>query len=75
MNPSNLALFKPWATRDNGSSQEFSYLLGTWESSNTTVATVNRAGVLEALTEGVTELTFTSHGVASTPWEVTVFGP
>ncbi len=71
----HLALLRPWATADTGAIQEFSYLLGTWQSSDPSVATVNRTGVVEALTAGSTEVTFTWQALVSPPHTVTVEAP
>jgi len=65
-------LFKAQATMSNGAKQEFPYTLGSWNSTNPTVATVNRAGVVSALGAGETEISFTADGVTSNPRTVLV---
>ncbi len=56
----------------SGVTQEFSYLQGDWTSSNPSVATVNRAGVVEALSDGTTDISFTWGTLVSEVHPVTV---
>ena len=75
LRPNHRFTLRPWATADNGAKQELSYILGDWASSNPDVATVSRAGVVEALGEGSTKITFSWQSMVSTPHTVTVQAP
>jgi len=70
--PGHLTLLQAWATTDTGANQEFSYVHGDWSSSNPAVATVNRAGVVEALTEGTSDISFTAGTLVSKTHPITV---
>ena len=65
-------LLKAVATYDNGSSQRISHLLGSWVSSDLSVATVSRSGVINALAAGTTRISFEADNVQSGAFDLTV---
>ncbi len=66
------AKLSPTATYSNGSSCEYSYLLGQWLSSQPLVAKVNSAGVVTGLSAGFSTITFKSQDGQSGQIEIRV---